>query len=95
MITIDSFTKINNDSNGNPRYVIHFLDVLNNFEKDEREGIEYRYQKALKKMKPFDGKKFHNKQYGGGIAFQTYNLNNLVKKLNDRKGENENHNVNN
>ena len=25
MITIDDFTRINNDTNGNPRYVCHFL----------------------------------------------------------------------
>jgi hypothetical protein len=86
MITTEDFTRVNNDSNGHPRYVIHFINVLNNFENDRREGIEYRYEKALKKMKPFNGRKFHNKQYGGGIVFQTYNLENLVKKLNERKG---------
>ena len=86
-ITKDSFTRVNNDTNGNPRYVIHFLSVLNDFENDSREGISYRYDKALKKMKPFGGRKFHNKQYGGGIVFGSiYNLGNLCNELNSRMG---------
>ena len=86
-LTENSFTRVNNDSNGNPRYVCHFLNVLNDFENDMREGITYRYEKAVKKMKPFGGRKFHNKQYGGGIAFgSVYNLNNLCQELNSRMG---------
>jgi hypothetical protein len=29
------------------------------------------------------GKKFHNKQYGGGIVFQCYSLPDLCKRINE------------
>lgn len=57
-----NFKRINCDVNGNPRYVCHFLKLSNN------------YDEALKIAKKAGGRKFHNKQYGGGIAFTTYNL---------------------
>lgn len=72
VITTDMFTRINNDTNGNPRYVIHFLNLLN--ENDEFTSLDERYALALKRAKKIGGRKFHNKQYGGGIVFQSYNL---------------------
>jgi hypothetical protein len=68
-ITQDSFTRIKNDVNGNPRYVIHFLSIADT------------YTDALIKARKLGGRKFHNKQYGGGIVFSTYNLNNLIIEL--------------
>lgn len=61
-MTTNDFTRVNNDINGNPRYVFHFLELANN------------YGEALKLAKKIGGKKFHNKQYGGGIVIQSYNL---------------------
>lgn len=55
------FTQINNDSNGNPRYVVHYLQLADN------------YDRALYLSRQLGGRKFHNKQYGGGIVFQSYN----------------------
>ncbi len=79
---IDSidFTRVNNDVNGNPRYVIHFLDVLN---AEERLTIPFtkKYEYAIKKAKVLGGKKYTNKSYGGGIVFQSYNIQNTEKKL--------------
>ena len=63
------FKRVNNDINGNPRYVCHFL----NFAQD--------YDKALSIAREMGGKKFHNKQYGGGIVFQSYNINKLGNKI--------------
>jgi hypothetical protein len=60
MIKPTDFTKIKHDVNGNPRHVCHFLQ----FSTD--------YETALSIAKPLGGKKFHNKQYGGGIVFQEY-----------------------
>lgn len=68
-----TFTRINNDVNGNPRYVIHFLNLL----KDGEKG----YETALKRAKKIGGRKFHNKQYGGGIVFQSYNINDTAKHI--------------
>lgn len=62
-------TRINNDVNGNPRYVVHFLQIATP------------YERALKIAKKIGGKKFHNKQYGGGIVFQSYNTDELKKSI--------------
>ena len=67
------FTRIDNDRNGNPRYVVHFLNLLKDGEKD--------YEVALKRAKKIGGKKYHNKKYGGGIVFQSYNNRILAEKI--------------
>jgi len=83
------FTRINNDLNGNPRYVCHFL----NLSKDEDRihfnakfpgsitSIEYLYNEALKRAKKIGGRKFHNKKYGGGVVFQSYNIQDTEKSI--------------
>ena len=70
-ITAKNFTRINNDTYGNPRYVIHWINVADT------------YSKALTIAKKIGGRKFHNKQYGGGIAFQSYNIDDTAKRLNE------------
>lgn len=72
---IVEFTRINNDVNGNPRYVCHFSNIETGL--NYSYSIDQRYNAALAKAKKFGGRKFHNKQYGGGIVFQSYNLNEL------------------
>jgi len=39
-------------------------------------------QKALKLAKAIGGKKFHNKQYGGGIVFQSHNIHETENAIN-------------
>jgi hypothetical protein len=75
-------TRVNNDVNGNPRYVVHFLVFLN---EEEQSFLPFskKYEYALKKAKIIGGKKFHNKQYGGGIVFQSYNTDNLKENIID------------
>lgn len=73
------FTRISNDVNGNPRYVIHFLQLLNDQERLMPFNEKFDY--ALKKAKKMGGRKFSNKQYGGGVVFQSYNIYDLAKKL--------------
>jgi hypothetical protein len=75
-------TRVNNDVNGNPRYVLHFLEILN---KEEEAFLPFskKYDYALKKAKIIGGRKFHNKQYGGGIVFQSYNTDNLKENIID------------
>lgn len=75
------FTRINNDTNGNPRYVCHFLNLLSDKEQDEIranakpfQSVNDMYSEAIFKAKKIGGKKYHNKQYGGGIVFQSYNI---------------------
>jgi hypothetical protein len=86
MVNSDSFTRVKNDINGNPRYVLHFLHFVKDDEipRTAPDFVTQKYNLALKRAKahPFYGRKFHNKQYGGGIVFCTYNLNGLIKDIN-------------
>lgn len=93
MITKEDFTRVNNDVNGNPRYAFHFLELITDKDREEAERkkdisngifpIDIMYQIALKKARVIGGKKFHNKQYGGGIVIQSYNLDNDIKLINE------------
>ena len=65
-----NFTRIKNDINGNPRYICHFLNLADT------------YEAAVKLANKIGGKKFHNKQYGGGIVFQSYSLDELECAIN-------------
>ena len=67
------FTRINNDANGNPRYVIHFLELADN------------YQEAINLANSIGGRKYHTKSYGGGLVFQSYNNENLEKSIKEIK----------
>lgn len=92
-ITPEQFKRIDNDVNGNPRYVIHYNYLLSDKE-DELypltfspifkvvENMKTRYKLALSKAKKVGGKKYNTKSFGGGIVFQSYNLNNLCNELN-------------
>jgi hypothetical protein len=71
------FTRINNDVNGNPRYVTHFL----NIPLDADVSVSERYALACKKANKIGGKKYHTKAFGGGIVFQSYNLDILTKDI--------------
>ena len=73
MIELENFTRINNDVNGNPRYVFHFLHLS----KD--------YARAVKLAnKHLGGRKYHTKTYGGGIVIQSYELRDDIKIINQR-----------
>lgn len=58
-------TRISNDINGNPRHVVHFLAL-------RPEGNNSTYEQVIKAANKLGGRKFHNKQYGGGIVFTAY-----------------------
>ena len=74
------WTRANNDINGNPRYICHYLafkpysDPIKPFE-------PFSYEEAIKLANKLGGKKYHNKQYGGGLVFSTYNLQNLSDSI--------------
>ena len=69
------FTRIVNDINGNPRYVCHFLTMADN------------YPQAVKLANSIGGRKYHTKGYGGGLVFQSYNVDNLVANINRMAGK--------
>jgi hypothetical protein len=74
------FKQITRDSNGNPRYVCHYSNLLSEAELADV-SLPNRYNRALYNAKQFGGKKFHNKQFGGGIVFQSYNIADLEAKI--------------
>lgn len=83
MIQPSDFTKIKHDINGNPRHVCHFLHLdVHGYQSNI--GLSERYTIALALAKTLGGRKFHNKQYGGGIVFQEYSgcLPHLCDKIN-------------
>lgn len=71
------FTRIKNDANGNPRYIVHFLDLLSDNETS--------YDLAVKRANKIGGRKYNTKSYGGGIVFQSYSLPELERKINEIK----------
>ena len=60
---------VNNDVNGNPRYVIHYLNIADD------------YSTALSKAKEHGGKAYRAKWFGGGIVLQSFNLEHDVRDL--------------
>ena len=89
-ITPDNFTRITNDVNGNPRHVCHFL-YLDVHGWESNIGLSDRYAIACKLANNIGGKKYHNKQYGGGIVFQEYagcldSLCDRINRLTQREG---------
>ena len=51
-----TFSHINNDYYGNPRYVFHFLNLSDS------------YQRAINLANQIEGRKYTAKWYGGGIS---------------------------
>jgi hypothetical protein len=84
MITFDSFTRIKNDINGNPRYVCHYTHLSTPVDRDA--DISERYTLALARARTIGGKKYHTKKYGGGIVFQTYSLQDTCDSINKLTG---------
>jgi len=73
-----TFTRAPSDVCGNPRYVVHFLN-LNTREELDRTGpdwidIDTKYRLACKRANSIGGRRYHTKRYGGGIVFQSYSI---------------------
>lgn len=98
MVNTENFTRINNDINGNPRYVIHYSECVSDKDFLELHGVtpseqkelnahmrktEYAYGVAVVKMNKLGGRKYNTKNYGGGIVFQSYNLQSLCDRINE------------
>ena len=75
MKTIE-FTRVNNDFCGNPRFVTHFFSFLK-----ENEQMLSNYNLAVKRANKLGGKKYRGNDFGGGIVFQSYDLNGLRKRI--------------
>ena len=68
--------RVDNDVNGNPRYVVHFLPFGSNY---------------LKTVKLFNdaihGRKYTAKWFGGGIVFSSYNVGDCLRTVFELKAE--------
>jgi hypothetical protein len=71
------YKRINNDINGNPRFVFHFLAFLGT----EEGYILDRYKIAVKKAKKIGGKAYRGKDFGGGIVIQSYNIEKTIQQI--------------
>jgi hypothetical protein len=83
-----NFTKINQDVDGNPRYVCHYSNLLTEQEKQSdlsiwatSYGVSERYSRAIERANKIGGRKYHTKSYGGGIVFQSYSLRELENSI--------------
>ena len=77
--------RVDNDKNGNPRWVVHFLNLLTDEECEAAQAeaharstltfsTELMFEKALQKARTVGGVKYRAKWFGGGIVFQSYNI---------------------
>lgn len=71
--------RINNDLNGNPRFVVHFYDLL---KEGEGEGLNIleKFDLVVKKARKVGGKIYKGKDFGGGIVFQSYDIQTTINK---------------
>ena len=71
--------RIPNDSNGNPRYVVHFRDL----------GVNLWDYDNINKLFGFN--KYRAKWFGGGVVFQSYNIADTLEyalnKVKEKEGE--------
>lgn len=87
--------KVKSDINGNSRYVFHYLNLLTEKEKHYhlnsgktpsfrpfKRTTSYNYELALKRSRKIGGRKFHNKQYGGGIVVQAHSEDQVQELIN-------------
>jgi hypothetical protein len=75
--------RINNDINGNPRFVVHFYELLRDGEGEGLPILE-RYELAVKKARKIGGKIYRGRDFGGCIVFQSYDIQatvNLVRGI--------------
>jgi len=65
------FFRVNNDYNGNPRYVIHFL------------AFDSDYDTAKRLANSIGFSVYRGKNFGGGFVSQSYNLENTAEQIID------------
>lgn len=84
------FKRVNSDINGNPRYVCNFRELLTVAEASDYETytVSEKYNIAIARARKIGGGKFNNKQYGGGIVFQSYSLDDTVRSIAEVTGRN-------
>lgn len=76
-----TFYRTTNDVNGNPRYLVHFLDFLKD---DDRNGDVLKdFQIAKARAKKCGFREFRGKIFGGGFIISSYNLYDVANRINE------------
>ena len=83
--------RIKNDTNGNPRFVVHFTDLEPSAMRDANRAaftLPERYARVLTHARKLGGRKFHNKTFGGGVVFQAYEcqMADIVSRIQSMQG---------
>lgn len=73
--------RINNDINGNPRFVVSFLDLLTVADTQGLD-IDQKFNLALQKARKVGGKIYRGKDFGGGIVIQSFDILQTINKVN-------------
>ena len=76
----DEFYRVNNDSNGHPRYVTHYLAFLH----DDELGMGD-YDIAKQRANKLGFKVYRGKDFGGGFVTTSYNLENDIESIIDAR----------
>ena len=92
MKTQIEFTRVNADKYGNPRFVCHFLNLVNEQDEEKakhferivtpyRSYISHLYDLAVAKARKINGSRYRAKNYGGGIVFTNHSPEEIEKKI--------------
>lgn len=78
-----NLTRVNNDVNGNPRFVAHYTEFLphelSNSTFLQWSGMKYDIALSIANSH-LSARRFNNKQYGGGIVFTSYSAQQDVRE---------------
>ena len=81
-MTTNDLTQAKNDVYGNPRVIVHFIDLLTDKENEEL-SVEEGYNLAHKRALKLGGKIYRGKDFGGGFVFQCYSERELIESINN------------
>lgn len=85
-------TRVGCDNVGNSRYVVHFLNLITDKDKEEAAMLSktcspfnftthYEYEIAVNKSRTIGGKRYKAKHYGGGIVFTSNSKEALAESI--------------
>lgn len=72
--------RVDNDVNGNPRYVVHYLDIPYRDQHDGELFWDYQRSHIEHSKQALFGKRYRAKWFGGGIVFTSYNVSDTIKR---------------
>lgn len=74
------YWRIDNDTNGNPRYVVHYLAIPFRDWNDGELFWDYQSAHIRHAANALGGTKYRAKWFGGGIVFQSFNVKHDISK---------------